>query len=682
MIGSSGSYRSDLRNKQGKFLPEVGGPYTLARANGKDLDRLVSRYEAETGRRPTYLVKPIHKDTWAAMQMRHELNRELEPLVPERQAANLLSHLVWSDGQSALRSERAFSAFVSNRSLWARVAIRAETKICDSISENAFKVLVDQYSREGAPPCRRIDLIGSKSARHTWLVVVMQDDTKVVHDYWTGRQTFLGEDGRFSSLVGEIDPTPYLTWMPGQTVESWASLKQDAIQDGPVRDSELAPGYRAPWSCDDGLVDYVRKRGDGGLDFYRTETDCLLTTEQRTSLGLGPDELLAYQAPDGTIFSNDVVPQAHLTPAWVREQAASFPKQHLAQAEWETKLQSACEGGEVAKVSELLASSTVRATFAKRHEVASQRALLKALDRLPVNEALVDALIGGCVDAEAGARLRVACWGHAVDKACAARDADKLANLLEQREVRSRFPWRHGQAIQKIASQSIDQNWYSDSLDTVLMRGCIDAAAIVRLTKKCKKWAALRDRWQLGVTQAVESGDAQAMTALLADPIMRANFPVRHEQWSQHAMRLAMARSPCSAQVVNTLVQGAVHAEAALRLSMIYWDASIQRCATEGNLLGLVELLKWPVQRGFPQPFREHSLGRGLCSLIGVGQVNDLLVRILRNEGVDLTADAGTGEGSPLELAKRLSEVADQYQSIRVGVYDILLKATATSAVQ
>ncbi|SHM39248.1 hypothetical protein [Rhizobacter sp. OV335] len=401
MIGRT----STLRDSAGKFESRVMGPYTPASVEicGElhELDKLVSRYEAETRARPTYRIKPIESpDTWAVMTMVEDVGKEVGSVMSSY-AGNLLGDVLRTKGESRQRLDLLWH-FVGSGVPIERIAARGAAKSCASISAVTFEAMIDRLKRPGAPRCKRVDLVASTSLDHAWLSIVMPDDTQVIYDFWTGRQAFMLDDGRFAAAQ---DATICKSWTPGQEIPMpWQSFKSEATDAGLPRPEELRVPFPGSWPYESdslrGLESPIPVNAP--IQELRTETDCLLTGPQREDAGLAPDELIAYQGPDGSIFSNDVVPEASLQPKWVRAEV----KLYGAQGEWEARLSEACEAGDTALVAELLSSPAVRAKFAKRHEEWSCRALLSTLNRSPLDEPMVQVLLAGAVDAEASSRLQ------------------------------------------------------------------------------------------------------------------------------------------------------------------------------------------------------------------------------------------------------------------------------------
>ena len=89
----------------------------------------------------------------------------------------------------------------------------------------------------------------------------------------------------------------------------------------------------------------------------RTETDCLLTPDQKAKLGLGPDEVIVYESPDGTLFSNDFVPRAHLDEIdrlQLQPDRQRLIEQGKAAIEWKSVLFEACNDDNQEEIRRLL----------------------------------------------------------------------------------------------------------------------------------------------------------------------------------------------------------------------------------------------------------------------------------------------------------------------------------------
>ena len=162
MIGRT----STLRDSAGKFESRVMGPYTPASVEicGElhELDKLVSRYEAETGARPTYRIKPIESpDTWAVVMMVEDVSKEVGSVMSSY-AGNLLGDVLRTKGESRQRLDLLWH-FVGSGAPMDWIAARGGAKACGPICSVAFRVVIDRLSRPGAPLCTQVNFVIARS---------------------------------------------------------------------------------------------------------------------------------------------------------------------------------------------------------------------------------------------------------------------------------------------------------------------------------------------------------------------------------------------------------------------------------------------------------------------------------------------------------------------------------------
>lgn len=344
---------SILEQSPEKILGPYGpAPTTQGRGEAQILSDMGSLYQLEHGRAPRYHFVAVDQNEAAQYRLSEPLRRALRSVLSPY-AGNLLRHAYATGGAHWELTTRQKEKASRDQEPRIRYALVSGAGNCGEMALVIFATLchtVDPSTIES------IELMMSKSADHAFVVATVKGGQRIVHDHWIGPQACRWEHYRFSDQECWAD----VSWRPGKKLPA----KLDAFVKLSLEDAKAGYDLRShddpELPPDERLLKLMAEHEDDEPSIeteLRTETDCQLTPDQKAKLGLGPDEVIVYELPDGTLFSNDFVPRAHLDEidrlqlAPERQQLIEHCKAAIA---WKTELFEACDEDNQEEIRHLL----------------------------------------------------------------------------------------------------------------------------------------------------------------------------------------------------------------------------------------------------------------------------------------------------------------------------------------
>jgi hypothetical protein len=298
-----------LEQSAGNVLGPYGpAPTAQVRGDVEILSEMGSRYQLEHGQAPRYRFVAVGQNEAAQYRLTEHLHHGVRSVLSPY-AGNRLRHAYATGGASWQLTKRQDKTALRERQPRTRYAMVGGASNCGESALVIFTLLCHQID-PSTIEC--VELMTSDSVDHAFAVVTLNDGKRTVHDHWSGPQACRWEHYRFSD---RSDCKAALCWRPGEALpESLDAYIEQSLEDASAgydlrtsEDPDLAPHER--------LLRLMAAQDEDEPSIeseLRTETDCLLTPDQKARLGLGPDEVFVYQLPDGTLFSNDFVPRAQL----------------------------------------------------------------------------------------------------------------------------------------------------------------------------------------------------------------------------------------------------------------------------------------------------------------------------------------------------------------------------------
>jgi hypothetical protein len=352
-----------LEQSAGNVLGPYGpAPTAQVRGDVEILSEMGSRYQLEHGQAPRYRFVEVGQNEAAQYRLTEHLHHGVRSVLSPY-AGNLRRHAPATGGAAWQLMKRQKQKALLARQPRIRYAMVSGAGNC---GESALVIFALLCHRLDPSTAESVELMTSNGTDHAFVVVTLKDAQRIVHDHWTGPEACRWEHYRFSDFS---DCKAELSWRPGDALP--ASL--DAYIELSLEDASA--GYDLRTSEDPDLAPHERllklmaaqDEDEPSIESeLRTETDCLLTPDQKARLGLGPDEVIVYQLPDGTLFSNDFVPRAQLDEIdrlQLQPERQQLIEQCKAAIAWKNLVFEACGEGNQPEIKALLQDQTRPTNF-------------------------------------------------------------------------------------------------------------------------------------------------------------------------------------------------------------------------------------------------------------------------------------------------------------------------------
>jgi hypothetical protein len=341
---------------------EILGPYgpaptTQGRGDAQILSEMGSLHQLEQGPAPRYHFVAVDQNEAAHYRLSEPLRRGLRSVLSPY-AGNLLRHVYATGGATWELARRQNEKAHLERQPRTRYAMVGGSGNCGESALIVFTVLCHQVDPSTVESIELMDSDKDSNIRnHAFVVATLQGGQRIVHDHWTGPQACRWEHYRFSD---RSDCEVILSWRPGEKLpDSLDAYVEQSVEDA-LAGYDLRSHDAADLAPHERLLQLMEAHQDDKPSIesgLRTETDCQLTPEQKAQRGLGPDEVIVYESPDGMLFSNDFVPRAHLDE--IERLQLEPDRQRLierckAAIEWKALLFEACNDDEQEEVRRLL----------------------------------------------------------------------------------------------------------------------------------------------------------------------------------------------------------------------------------------------------------------------------------------------------------------------------------------
>lgn len=336
----------------------ISGPYGTAptaqvQGHAEILDEMGSLHQLEHGQAPRYHFVPVSADEGAHYRLSESLRRGLHSVLSPY-SGNLLRHAYATGGEIWHLTRRQHEQALIDNQPRIRYAMVGGAGTCEV---SAFIVFTELCHRVDPSTIDCVELMISEDADHAFTVATLQDGQRIVHDHWTGPQACRWEHYRFSD---RSDCKVAMSWRPGEELPPGLEVHVAQSLEDESTGYDLRPHDTPDMPPHERLLSLMEEHQDAepGIEKeLRTETDCLLTPDQKAKLGLGPHDVIVYESPDGTLFSNDFVPRAHLDEI-DRLQLGPDRKQLIkrckAVIDWKERIHDACRDNDHAKIQSLM----------------------------------------------------------------------------------------------------------------------------------------------------------------------------------------------------------------------------------------------------------------------------------------------------------------------------------------